>query len=43
VILPGRDFRLDGIEKPDEFLVSMALHAAAEDLTLQHVSSEQGQ
>jgi hypothetical protein len=35
--LPGRDFRLDGIEEADELLVPVALHAAADDAAIQHV------
>ena len=32
--LVGRHFTLDGIEKADEFLVEVALHAAPDDLAL---------
>ena len=32
--LVGRHFTLDGIEKADEFLVEVALHAARDDLAL---------
>ncbi len=28
---------LDGIQEPDEFLMAMALHAAADDLAFEHV------
>jgi hypothetical protein len=35
--LANRHLGLDGVEKADEFLVPMALHAAADDLALKHV------
>jgi hypothetical protein len=35
--LIGRHLALDGIEKADEFLVSVALHAAADDLALEDI------
>ena len=35
--LPGRHICLDGIEKADELLMSVALHAAADDLAFEHV------
>ena len=41
--LVGRHLALDGIEKTDEFLVPVALHAAPDDLALQDVEGgEQG-
>jgi hypothetical protein len=41
--IAGRHLALDGIEKADEFLVPVALHAAADDLALEHVEGgEQG-
>ena len=30
--LAGRDLALDGIQKPDELLMPVALHATADDL-----------
>ena len=39
----GRHLRFDGIEEADELLVPVALHAAADDVAIQHVQcSEQG-
>jgi hypothetical protein len=35
--LAGRDVRLNCVEKANELLVSVALHAAAEDLAFQDV------
>ena len=35
--LASRDLALDGIEKADEFLMAMALHAAADDLALKDI------
>src|SRR5262249_47302948 len=35
--LAGRHLGLDGIEEADEFLMPVALHAAADDLALEHV------
>ena len=35
--LAGRDLALDGVEKADEFLVAVALHAAADDGAVEHV------
>ena len=35
--LAGRDRALDGIEKADELLVPMSLHAAAEDDAIERV------
>ena len=32
-----RDVGLDRIEKADEFLMAVALHAAADDLAFQHI------
>src|SRR5271167_2693515 len=41
--LVGRHFTLDGIEKADEFLVPVALHAATDDLAFQDIQGgEQG-
>jgi hypothetical protein len=41
--LAGRDLALDGVQKPDELLMPVALHATADDLALQHVEGgEQG-
>ena len=41
--LVGRHLALDGIEKADEFLVPVALHAAADDLALEDIEcGEQG-
>ena len=41
--LVGRHLALDGIEKADEFLVPVALHAAADDLAFEDIESgEQG-
>src|SRR5579863_8511804 len=38
-----RHLGLDGVEKSNEFLMAVTLHAAADDLALEHVeSSEQG-
>jgi hypothetical protein len=34
----GQDF-CDGVEKADEFLMSMALHATADDPAFEHVES----
>jgi hypothetical protein len=39
----GRDGLLDGVEKTDELLMAMALHAPSDHLALQHVEGrEQG-
>ena len=35
--LSGREFGLDGIEKADEFLMTVPLHAATDNLAFQHV------
>src|SRR6516162_11584766 len=35
--LPGWDLGLESVEKPDELLMPVALHAAADDLTFEHV------
>ena len=35
--LVGRHLALDGIEKADEFLVPVALHAAADDFALEDI------
>src|SRR6476619_1918502 len=35
--LAGRDCCLDGVEKADEFLMTVALHAAAEHRAVEHV------
>ena len=41
--LADRHLALDGIEKADQFLMPVALHAAADDLALKHVEGgEQG-
>jgi hypothetical protein len=41
--LSSRDLAFDGVQEPDELLVPVALHAAADDLALQHVKGgEQG-
>jgi hypothetical protein len=41
--LARRDLRLDGVEEPDELLMPVALHAATDDLALEHVEGgEQG-
>ncbi len=41
--LAGRHLALDGIEKADEFLMPVALHAAPDDLAFEHVEGgEQG-
>ena len=41
--LAGRDIGLDGVEEADELLVAVALHAAPDDLALEHVEGgEQG-
>ena len=41
--LASRDLALDGVEEADELLMSVALHAAADDITLQDVEGgEQG-
>jgi hypothetical protein len=41
--LAGRHLTLDGVEKADEFLMPMALHAAADDLAFKDIEgSEQG-
>jgi len=41
--LVGRHLALDGVEKADEFLMAVALHAAPDDLAFQHVEGgEQG-
>jgi hypothetical protein len=37
--LSDRHFRLDGIEEADELLVPMALHVAADDGAVEHVSA----
>ena len=33
----GRDLALDSVEKADELLMSVALHAASDDLALKHI------
>ncbi len=39
----GDDFPLDGIEKADEFVMAVALHAAADDGAVEHAEGrEQG-
>ena len=41
--LADRDLALDGVQEEDEFLMPVALHAAADDLAFQHVEGgEQG-
>ena len=35
--LSSRDLALDGVQEADELLAPVALHAAADDLALQHV------
>ena len=35
--LSSRDLRLDGVEKADELLMAMALHATPDHLTFEHV------
>ena len=41
--LAGRHLGLDGVEEADELLMPVALHAAADDLALEHVErGEQG-
>ena len=35
--LAGRDLALNGVEKADQLLISMPLHAAADDLAVEHV------
>src|SRR6202163_3432723 len=35
----GRDLRLDGVEYPDELLMAVALHAAADHVALEHIES----
>src|SRR5712671_735086 len=35
----GRDLRLDGVEEPDELLMAVALHAAADHVALEHIES----
>ena len=37
--LSGRHLRLDGVEEADELLVTVALHASADDLAFEHVES----
>src|SRR5260370_24968114 len=37
--LAGRDLALDGVQKPDELLMPVALHATADDLALHHVEA----
>jgi hypothetical protein len=37
--LAGRDLALDGVQKPDELLMPVALHATADDLALQPSAS----
>ena len=37
--LAGRDLALDRVEKADELLVSVALHAATDDRAFEHVES----
>ena len=37
ISLSGRNLRLDGVEEADELLMPMALHAAADDLAVEHV------
>src|SRR5215813_6377296 len=38
----GRHLTFDGIEKPDELLMPVALHTAPDDLALENVEGEQG-
>ena len=41
--LTGRDVALDRVEEADEFLVTMTLHVAPDDRTVEHVErGEQG-
>ena len=41
--LVSRDLMLDGVEKAEEFLVSVALHTASDDLAFQDIEGgEQG-
>ena len=35
--LADRDLTLDGVEEADERMMAVALHAAVDDLSLQHV------
>ena len=35
----GRHLRLDGVEEADKLLVTMALHAAADDLAFKYIES----
>ena len=35
--LAGRDLALDGVQKPDELLMPVALHATAEHGSVEHV------
>jgi hypothetical protein len=35
--LAGGNLGFDGIEEPDEFLMPVALHAAADELAFEHV------
>jgi len=37
MILPGGIFGLDPVEEADEFLMPVALHAAADDLAFEHI------
>ena len=37
----GWDGLLDGVEKADELLMAMALHAPSDDLALQHVEGRE--
>ena len=41
--LAGQDLALDGVEKADEFAMTVALHAAADDGAVEHAErGEQG-
>ena len=39
--LAGRDGRLDRVEEADELLVPVLLHAAADDLAVEHVEGQE--
>jgi hypothetical protein len=41
--LAGRDLAFDGVQKPEELLMPVALRATADDLALQHVEGAGGQ
>ena len=40
-LLAGRNVALDGLEEADELLVPMALHAASDDIAVEHVESRE--